>query len=1243
VSVTVQASKHPLKPEWVYADVAANQSIYEIAGGAPVAAFINGREVPEELHRLTRVKDGATLILWPVPQDDETLKVVALVTVSVISGGIASGAIFAGLSTTAALTVAAGVAIAGNLAVNALLPPPTPAQPQTPDAFNRLESITGTSNQVASFKPIPRLYGTFKYFPPIPMTARPYTEIVGDDQYLRMFLCLGYGPIEIGGEKVGAGYSKITEQDSLSGTPIRIGQTNIQLFDEVEYEIGTPDQMTIYSDQIIETDPSFSTSKNDDGIFAIRTTEANVDEISIGLVGRLFGVNDQAKTRRGTVRWRIEYREVGDTDFIVEEDDFVINSSKKETVRVGYRFKVPNGQYEVKLTRKSTSFEATTTTSADFAWNALRSIRSVQPFDVDGTVCMALRIKSTDQLNGRIDDLSILGTSVLDVYDGSSWSKEATNNPAWVYSDIWTGTANRRPLEQSDLDADALLEWANYCDQEGFEYNGVFDSAGTTFDRATEVAGTGLASWNFSADAKIGIIRDIVQSVPKMIISPRNSFGFNYEMSAVDVPDALRVRFVDENTFENTERLVFDDGFDESNATKYETLEAKGVTDPDQAWKFGRYHIAQNRLRPERYNFKQDVQHLRYTRGDMLTIQYDTILVGLAAGRIKEVVSDTEIVLDEIAVDNGENYGVRIQHSDGTISTVTCTLGAGQDNTTIFLDSAVNKASVDDLVIFGEAGKESTDVKVTAIEPEGNFIARVTTVPAADEIEQAFEGDIPPFDPVLTAPVDPSQIAPKQPFIESIRSDENALYADDDGSLRVRMLVETVTPAQEGWDQKTQLRFRPVGDNNWESTEVTASKTFSLFNVDEGFQYEIQARGVKEARFSPWTESTIHTVIGKSTPPPDVAVLNAVQNDENVVFRWSKAIAPDIDGYEIRYGPRQTATWASSIKIAEATKSTVSTEADVPPGDFKFFIKAVDTSGNFSRAAATRELLVSTLYEGVERTVHNPDWDTGEIFGFTREGTALQIDSSTTAYYKADTTDLGFNARNVRVWANVGVGQSDVEETDDFGLITQAITVTEDYGLVSEAVDDQDDYGGILVGLSVSDPDVSYEIATRNEGEDWPNNPEIVSYGKITKAVTETENHGLITDEVEEQELYDTLMTWTQWSKGQINARYIKQRVKITATDEARKGTLLRSFETVVDVPEKIEVLQEETVDPGGTRFEFDQQFHFRPVVTATVESDADLFAIRKSLDTSGVTFVVRDSTGNDVGADKLDIIARGY
>lgn len=1242
MSVTVQASKHPLKPDWVYAEVESDQSIYEISGGAPVEAYINGRQVPEELHRLTKVKDGMTLVLWPIPQDDEIKSAVGQIVVA-IAAAVTAVAVTAATGNPY-LGAAAGAAVAGvgSYAVNKLIPPPTPERPDTPDSFNRLEAITGQSNQVGAFSPLPRLYGTFRFFPPLPMTARPYTEIKGDDQFLRMFMCLGYGPLEIGGRTVGAGYSKITEQDSLSGTPLKIGETDLNQFEEVEYEIGSPDQMTLYSDQVIESNPGLQA--NNDGDSAVRATEPNTDEISIAIAGRLFSINDKAKTRRGTVRWRIEYREIGATDWIVEEEDWVISSSKKETVREGYRWRVPNGQYEVRLTRKSSSFAASTDTVSDFAWNALRSIRSVQPFDVEGTVCMALRIRATDQLNGRIDDLSVLATSVLDVYDGSQWVKQATNNPAWIYSDIWTGSANRRPLLKSDLDTDSLVEWANYCDQEGFYYNNVFDSSGTTFERAREVVSTGLANWNFSTDAKIGVIRDVVQTVPKMIISPRNSFAFNYELAAVEVPDALRVRFVDDFTWENTERLVFDDGFDESNAEKYETLEAKGVTNADQAWKFGRYHLAQQRLRPERYNFKQEVQHLRYTRGDMLTIQYDTILVGLAAGRIKEVVSDTEIVLDEVVQDNGKNYGVKIQHSDGTISTVTCTLGSGPTNTTVFLDNAISKVSVDDLVVFGEAGKESIDVKVSAIEPEGNFLARISCVPAADEIEQAFDGDIPPFDPVITSPVDPSQVSPKQPKIEAIRSDESTLYADDDGSLRVRMLVETAVPAQEGWDQKTQIRYRAVGDNSFETLEPSRSGSFSIFDVDEGVEYEVQARGLKNVRFSPWTDPTRHTVIGKSTPPPDVSILNAVQNDENVVFRWRESVAPDLDGYEIRFGEPGNSSWNDSIKIAEAQKGNVVTEADVPPGTWRFYIKAVDTSGNYSRNATTRDLEVVTAYEDLRRTVHNPDWGTGQSVGFVQNGTVLQADNNEEAYFVADTEDLGFDAKRVRVWAQVQVGQSNVDDTEDYGLVKASVTQTEDYGLLTDSVTDSEDLGALLTGIPVSDPLVVYEIATRNEGEEWTDlDADIDRYGKITSSVTETEDYGLITDNEIEREVYDSLMGWTEWTRGEVDARYIKQRVRIRSDDDDESGLkLLRKFTTVVDVPERQERAQGLTVDPGGSTFTFDRRFHLRPVVTAVVESDNDLFPIRKSVDNSSVTFVVRDSAGNDVGTDNLDYIATG-
>ncbi|MFO7989741.1 MAG: phage tail protein, partial [Desulfotignum sp.] len=352
-----------------------------------------------------------------------------------------------------------------------------------------------------------------------------------------------------------------------------------------------------------------------------------------------------------------------------------------------------------------------------------------------------------------------------------------------------------------------------------------------------------------------------------MVISPRNSFSFRYELSAVEIPDALRVQFVDYRTWENTERLVFDDGFDESNAVVYESLEAKGVTNPDQAWKYGRYHLAQQRLRPERYTFTQDIQHLRYTRGDLLTLQQDVILVGITAGRIKEVVSDTEIVVDEVFADQGiTNYGVKIQHSDGSISIVGCTLGSGPTNQTVFLDSPVTKTNKDDLVIFGEAGKESVDVKVTEIEPEGELVAKVSCVPAAPEIEQAWDGDIPPFDPIITETINPDNTKPRIPVIESITSDESVLYVDDDGSLKVRMVVETSLGSFPGWDQRTQLRFRPVGDNSFDTLEPTSANNVSVIDVDEGIEYEVQVRGVKGGKFSVWSSPVTHTVTGKTNP-----------------------------------------------------------------------------------------------------------------------------------------------------------------------------------------------------------------------------------------------------------------------------------------------------------------------------------------------------------------------------------------
>jgi hypothetical protein len=80
-----------------------------------------------------------------------------------------------------------------------------------------------------------------------------------------------------------------------------------------------------------------------------------------------------------------------------------INSTKRKTLRCGIRWKVPTGQYDVRVTRGNSSFPGATTGGeiGDAIWSVLRSFNPQNPSST-GTTKLAVRIKATDQLNGVV-------------------------------------------------------------------------------------------------------------------------------------------------------------------------------------------------------------------------------------------------------------------------------------------------------------------------------------------------------------------------------------------------------------------------------------------------------------------------------------------------------------------------------------------------------------------------------------------------------------------------------------------------------------------------------------------------------------------------------------------------------------------------------------------------------------------------------------------------------------------------
>ncbi len=151
-----------------------------------------------------------------------------------------------------------------------------PAQP----IGGRYGPMTSQSNQPNRFGVIPKLYGKYRINPPL--AANYYFSTVGDNQFLYLLLCLGYGPLRIGPDNTSLASDGITQQYHIVGRKmdvasrstyypllkgssgggifygtqditstfgsdiIRFGNTAIENFKGAKWEIGHPSQITLY-------------------------------------------------------------------------------------------------------------------------------------------------------------------------------------------------------------------------------------------------------------------------------------------------------------------------------------------------------------------------------------------------------------------------------------------------------------------------------------------------------------------------------------------------------------------------------------------------------------------------------------------------------------------------------------------------------------------------------------------------------------------------------------------------------------------------------------------------------------------------------------------------------------------------------------------------------------------------------------------------------------------------------------
>ena len=677
---------------------------------------------------------------------------------------------------------------------------------------------------------------------------------------------------------------------------------------------------------------------------------------------------------------------------------FTVTDSTSQVLRKVKRIVFPvAGQYDIRI-RRLTNDSTDDKLRNDSYLTALRSISYTNPVrfaDISGT---AMRIKATDQLNGTVSSYNCIVTTLLKSYDKDSdtWIENVpSSNPADLFRYVLQSPAFAKHEDITDdkIDLEKLAEWSEYCDQEGLTYNRIIDYETSIDDVLNDICAAGVATLS-KVNNVYSVVIDNERPIIKGLVTPRNSWDYSGNINYPELPHALRVEFRNlEKGYETDEVIVYNDGYNESNATLYERLQFESCTNYDLAYWYGRRYFATALLQPETHTFKMDFENLTFNRGDRINLVNDVILVGVGQGRITSLKTNSAGNVTGFNIDDTlnipvvNNLAVRIRDNAAKgINYYLLQPVAGEVNSFDFSTalSAANAPSVGSLCAFVEDGKE-LDLIITQIKPGSNQSATITAI---DYAPARFDpiAEFPDFESNIT--IAPDLYKPYAPELGGeIQTDESVMIRNSDGSLSSVMIIPLINRNEA--NILPIVRVKRTGTTEWYIPTALKkdANQLVLTGMQDGASYDIEVRYQRQTGLQLLSDALLLKnikFIGGSNPPKKVQNFRVTITNGMGLFEWAPNDDIDISHYVIRYSAStENVTWESAQVVMDKITSTSITNI-IHKG--VYLIKAVDMLGNtseeptviFSNETGTfknvvEELIQQPEFPGVKENVYVSD------------------------------------------------------------------------------------------------------------------------------------------------------------------------------------------------------------------------------------------------------------------------------
>ncbi len=198
--------------------------------------------------------------------------------------------------------------------------------------------------------------------------------------------------------------------------------------------------------------------------------------------------------------------------------------------------------------------------------------------------------------------------------------------------------------------------------------------------------------------------------------------------------------------------------------------------------------------------------------------------------------------------------------------------------------------------------------------------------------------------------VEPWDIDPA--VITSVDSGTAHLVKQQDGTIltRVKVTIAAVTDERINQAGSIEVAWKPISTTleAWNIITLQGNETSTyILGAPDGKEIIVKARTRNAVAISDWGVQQYHTVLGKTAAPSNVTSGSASVVRQDFYLSWAEIADVDVAGYEVRTTNTGWGVNSSYVFKGDGT----STVTDPSPGTW--YVKAYDTTGNYSAAAAT--------------------------------------------------------------------------------------------------------------------------------------------------------------------------------------------------------------------------------------------------------------------------------------------------